>query len=75
MIPLSMEKESLGRPAMVHSLMLTGSPMKPTREKEAIDPIPPSMHTLYQCLMAFWWCGGGEWVGLCGGVVVVVWLW
>ncbi len=40
MMPLSMEKESLGRPAIPQARMSTGSPREAVREKVALLGIP-----------------------------------
>ena len=44
MMPLSMENESLGRPAMPHSRIATGSPRHDTSENLAELGMPASRH-------------------------------
>mmetsp|Transcript_632 Transcript_632/g.2095 ORF Transcript_632/g.2095 Transcript_632/m.2095 type:complete len:225 (+) Transcript_632:3-677(+) len=43
-MPLSIENESFGNPAMPHSRMETGSPRHATRENLALDGIPADLH-------------------------------
>ena len=50
-IPLSMEKESTGNPAICHALILTGSPSVALREKLAEQRIFLSLHIFSQSAM------------------------
>ena len=46
MIPLSMENESFGKPAMPHLRIATGSPRTSWRENLGEEGIPLSLHML-----------------------------
>mmetsp|Transcript_14878 Transcript_14878/g.35910 ORF Transcript_14878/g.35910 Transcript_14878/m.35910 type:complete len:233 (+) Transcript_14878:441-1139(+) len=48
MMPLSMEKESLGKPAMPHSRIATGSPKQLLSEYLALEGMPACLHCATQ---------------------------
>ena len=53
-IPFSIENASVGRPAMFHDRILTGSPRVLLREKSALHGIPFSWHSVLHSLICSW---------------------